>query len=87
MIEYPCPTWFLNSTERNNIDSISDIILLTEEHCGMVRESETLFGQLQRIGRAMNALEEKPYENLWGETLHKSLKRQLQISEARIPVE
>lgn len=35
----------------------------------------------------MNALEEKPYEESWGENLHKSLEGQLQSAEARIPIE
>ena len=87
MIECLCPTWFLSSAERNSIDSISDIILLSEGHCGTMRESEALFGPHQRIGRAMNALEEKPYEEFWGKTLHKSLDGQLQSSEARIPID
>lgn len=72
MIECLWPTWFLNSAERNSIDSISNIILLSEGHCGTMRESETLFGPRQRMGRAMNALEEKPYEELWGKPFIKS---------------
>lgn len=53
----------------------------------MVREPEKLFGPLKRIRMAMNALKEMHYKHLWGKSLHKSIERQLQSSEARIPIE